>query len=125
MMVVRLPQAKIAANSPAISISCFLTKRCGTEMGSAAIKESWSYCKTFFSRKSRRSFLFLKSSILTDRLVQVFYQVATVFNTRADTDQGVAQAIFNSFLLRYRRVRHGGRMTDQGFHTSQTFGKRK
>ncbi len=63
MIVVRLPQEKTAAKNPAISISCFILKRWGTEMGSVAIKEGWLNCSTFFSRKSSSSFLFVKGAI--------------------------------------------------------------
>src|SRR5664279_2698344 len=87
IMVVRLPQEKTAANSPAISMSCFLLKRCGTEMGSAGIKEGWLYTPTFSSRKILSSFLFFNMCVLTDRLIQILDQIAGVFDTDADADE--------------------------------------
>jgi len=38
MMVVRLPQAKMEAKKPAISMSAFFLKRWGMQMGSGAMK---------------------------------------------------------------------------------------
>ena len=46
-MVFRCPQARIAAKKPAISMSCFLSKRCGMEIGSNSIKLGWLYSATF------------------------------------------------------------------------------
>ena len=87
IIVVRLPHEKIAANNPAISISCFLLNRCGTEMGSAGIKDGLLNTRTFFSRKFLSSFLFFNLFVLTDRLIQIFYQVTRIFDTHADSDQ--------------------------------------
>src|SRR5450631_1426068 len=89
MMVVRFPQEKMAVKNPAISISCFLSKRCGTETGSAAIKESWLNSSTFSSRKSCSSFLFRNGVMLTNCLIQVFDQITGIFNTGTDADQVV------------------------------------
>ena len=52
MIVFLCPQAKIAAKNAAISISCFLEKRCGMQIGSLLIKSGRLYCATFISRKS-------------------------------------------------------------------------
>src|SRR5450631_1450109 len=98
IIVVRLPHEKTAANNPAISMSCFLLKRCGTEMGSAGMKEGWLYIPTFFSRKFLSSFLFFTMAILTDRLIQILDQVSRVFDTNADADQGITESVFNSFF---------------------------
>ena len=89
MIVVLLPQEKTAANSPAISTSCFLLNRCGTEMGSAGINEGSLYTSTFFSRKFLSSFLFFNLNKLTDCQIQIFDQIVGVFNTYTDANEGI------------------------------------
>ena len=42
----------MAAKKAAISISCFLAKRCGIQIGSFAIKVGWLYNSTFLFKKS-------------------------------------------------------------------------
>jgi hypothetical protein len=50
MMVVLLPQEKMAAKNPAISMSCFLVNEWGMQIGSDAINKGWLYSFTFLLR---------------------------------------------------------------------------
>src|SRR6202035_1484550 len=125
MMLVRLPHEKMAAKSPAISISCFFLKRCGTETGSFTIKEEWLYSSTFFSRKSRSSFLFLNAAILSNRLIQIRNQIAGVFDANAKADEVIVESVLHSFFPWNGRVRHRRWLADQGFHAAKTFCQRK
>src|SRR5690606_25338915 len=51
IMVLRCPQANMAAKKPIISTSCFSVKRWGMTIGSCVIKVGWLYSSTFLSKK--------------------------------------------------------------------------
>src|SRR5579871_2838447 len=102
-MVVRLPQEKIAAKKPAISMSCFWLYRCGTLTGSPGIKEGRLYSATFRLRNVRRS-------SLTDGILQVLLQIVHVFDADAQPDERIAQAIGQPLFPGNGRMRHAGRM---------------
>src|ERR1700759_1956555 len=87
MMVVRLPQEKMAAKKPAISMSCFLLNRCGMLMGSLAIKDGRLYSSTFLSRNLRRSFAVSLDMFQT--LAEVVDEIVCVLDADAETDQGI------------------------------------
>lgn len=88
MIVLRLPQEKIAAKNPAISISCFFLKRCGMEIGSSLMKDGRLYSAAFLSKNSFRAVLVCTGAhfqidALSDRLFQISDQIISVFYANA------------------------------------------
>jgi hypothetical protein len=69
MMVLRLPQEKIAAKKPAISISCFFVKRCGMQMGSSLMKEEAVLKQNFKAASLFMEFPMLLNFLLFYRLL--------------------------------------------------------
>src|SRR5690349_21652629 len=67
IIVVRLPQANIAAKRPAISMSWGLLKRWGTAIGSKGTKPGWLNSSVFASRNSR-SFLLVIGFFIIDSI---------------------------------------------------------
>ena len=70
-------------------------------MGSIAINEGSLYCKYFLFKKILQ-FLFVRECFhifLTNRLIQVFYQIIRVFNANTESDKAITSIRFLFFLL--------------------------
>lgn len=112
MMVVLLPQANMEAKNPAISISCFLEKSWGTQMGSSLMKAGLLYRSAFSSKKAFNEAGFITGS-LPDGLVEIGYEIVHIFYTHTQADKAVAETVFNTFFPRNRSVGHGCGVIDQ------------